>query len=70
MAGDLDASPSVRMSGDLNRRLRIAAAHEDMSKTEYIREVLGAAIDDLEASGLGAFREQHDTHDDREEIEA
>lgn len=59
MAGDLSASPSVRMSDDLNRRLRIAAAHEDMSKTTFIREVLSASIDDLETDGLAEFREQH-----------
>jgi predicted DNA-binding protein len=58
------------MSEDLNRRLRIAAAHEDMSKTTFIREVLGVAIDDLETNGLDAFREQHGTESSRAEGES
>ena len=66
MTSDLSRSPSVRMSADLDKRLRIAAAHEDMSKTRYIREVLSAAIEDLEADGLDEFRAQHETRSGRE----
>lgn len=46
------AEPSFRMSPELNRRLRIAAAKEDMSRAELVRRVLNGVIDDLEADGL------------------
>jgi predicted DNA-binding protein len=49
------AEPSIRMPAELNRRLRIAAAKEDMSRAELIRRVLGEAIGDLEDDGLDAF---------------
>lgn len=66
MASDLSRSPSVRMSEDLDRRLRVAAAHEDMDKTKFIREVLGAAIEDLETDGLDEFRARHNTRQEQE----
>ena len=49
------AEPSFRMPVELNRRLRIAAAKEDMSRAELIRRVLAEIIDDLEDGGLDDF---------------
>ena len=58
---DLSRSPSVRMSKNLDRRLNIVAAREEMPKTKLIREVLGVAIEDLEADGLDGFRACHES---------
>lgn len=49
------AEPSIRMPTELNRRLRIAAAKEDMSRAELIRHVLREAVEELEDGGLDAF---------------
>lgn len=70
MATDLDASPSVRMSSALDRRLRIAAAHEDMNKTAFIREILRASIDPIEDEDLAAFIEANGGGDAPEPMEA
>lgn len=55
MADDLSRSPSVRMSEDLDRRLRVAAAHEGISKTVLIRRILRGAIGEVENEGLAEF---------------
>lgn len=51
------AEPSFRMPAELNRRLRIAAAKEDMSRAEFVRRVFAGVIDDLEEDGLAAVEE-------------